>query len=175
MWSIRNQPSWRWQTQSIISVRSQSLKGYTCSGEDSQTVTTPFQADQDEEKQSECEAAWRGERLQGLTVSPIFRSAHFLRPGSGFPSWQVAVKERLMSSGWSHTDSSTLDRMFWGGHTHEDTQAGWYLFIDCGLLNKNNFAAWKNKSLQASFLHRLKKQISISYYCAHEHFPASWH
>lgn len=36
---------------------------------------------------------------QALTVSPIFRSAHFLKPGSGIPSWQVAVKERLMSSG----------------------------------------------------------------------------
>lgn len=49
-----------------------------------------------------------------LTVSPIFRSAHFLKPGSGIPSWQVAVKDRLMSSGWSQTESSTLDLMFCG-------------------------------------------------------------
>lgn len=53
-----------------------------------------------------------------LTVSPIFRSAHFLKPGKGIPSWQVAVKDRLMSSWWSQTESSTLDLMFCGETQH---------------------------------------------------------
>jgi len=47
-----------------------------------------------------------------LTVSPILRSAHLRRPVRGWPSWQVAVKDRLRSSGWSHTLSSTFDLMF---------------------------------------------------------------
>lgn len=78
---------------------------------------------------------------QALTVSPIFKSAHFLKPGSGFPSWQVAVKERLKSSGWSHTDSSTFDLMFWEEYPKKNTGALkniWWQFDD--FQNKSSFA-----------------------------------